>query len=128
MKALSPRPAVILIVEDEPLIRLAAAAIAWDAGFIALEVSNADEAITILQTRDDIRLVFTDVDMPGSMNGLHLARVIREKWPAIRLLVVSGKVLPGGSELPAGARFFPKPYGDGQIHAAMTDLIGPAVQ
>jgi CheY-like chemotaxis protein len=79
--------------------------------------SNADEAIVILETQLDIRLVFTDIDMPGSMNGMKLAAAVRERWPPIHLVITSGKPLP--SELPARAVFIPKPYFGGNVVEVM---------
>jgi CheY-like chemotaxis protein len=80
---------VILVVEDEVLVRMMAVAIAEDGGFKALSAASADEAIGILESRSDVRLVFTDVNMPGSMNGLRLAHAVRGRWPPIELLVTS---------------------------------------
>ena len=77
---------LILVVEDEFLVRLCAVEIAKGAGFAVIAVATADEAISVLETRDDIRLVFTDVDMPGSMNGLKLAQAVRDRWPPVELL------------------------------------------
>jgi CheY-like chemotaxis protein len=100
----------ILVVEDEPLIRLGLASAVEDAGYAVIEAINADDAIRKLETEGDVRLVVTDVDMPGSMDGIRLAHYVRNRWPPIHLLVISGKigVLPG--ELPLGARFMSKPY------------------
>lgn len=81
----------ILVVEDETLIRMVGAEILEDAGFDVLEAADADEALRILQAHDDVLLLFSDVDMPGSMDGLDLARVVHERWPDIRLLLTSGR-------------------------------------
>src|ERR1019366_2069715 len=78
---------VVLIVEDESLTRLDAVEMAEAAGFAVVEASNADDAIRILESRNDIRIVFTDIDMPGSMDGLKLPRAIRNRWPPIQLIV-----------------------------------------
>lgn len=107
--------ASVLIIEDEPLIRLGAVAIVEDAGFEAVEASNADEAIAILEARKDIQLVFTDVDLPGSMDGIKLAHYIRRRWPPVRIIVASGKAIVSESELPVGSRFFAKPYANHAI-------------
>jgi len=80
---------VILVIEDEVLGRMMAVAIAEDAGFRALSAASADEAISILESRSDVRLVFTDINMPGSMNGLGLAHAVRGRWPPVELLVTS---------------------------------------
>ena len=109
------RKAIVLVVDDNPLIRMGAVDNVVTAGFEALEASNADEAIRILEARPDIHLVFTDVEMPGSMDGLKLAHYIRGRWPPVKLIVVSGKTILDESRLPAEARFFAKPYDDGMI-------------
>src|ERR1700721_2189757 len=96
---------VILIGDDETLIRLAAVQIAEDEGFDVVEAANADEAIEILEGRDDIRVIFTDIHMPGSMDGLKLARAVRDRWPPIKIIVKSGHEYPSEDDLPEGARF-----------------------
>jgi CheY-like chemotaxis protein len=101
---------IVLVVEDEILLRMAAVDLVEEAGFEALEASNADDAILLLEARDDIRIVFTDIDMPGSMDGLKLAAAVRSKWPPIRIIVVSGHRKPQDGELPEGSVFFAKPY------------------
>ena len=117
------RKPVILVVEDNPIVRMSAMHFVADAGFEALEARNADEAIGILEARADIHLVFTDVEMPGAIDGLKLAHYIRDRWPPVRLIVASGKVILEDSHLPLGARFFPKPYDEGTLVAAMSDLL-----
>lgn len=79
-----------MVLEDDFLARLHAVTLVEDADFTAIEASNADEAIAILERRKDIRVVFTDIDMPGSMDGLRLAHVIRKRWPPIEHIVTSG--------------------------------------
>lgn len=115
------RPAV-LIVEDEPLIRSGAAKMVEDAGFEVIEAANADEAIRILESNRDIRVVFTDVQMPGSMDGLKLAHAVRNRWPPIKIIVTSAHELLTEQELPKGARFFAKPYSPFQIGDTLRDL------
>ncbi|WP_373504658.1 response regulator [Aestuariivirga sp.] len=113
----------ILVVEDESLIRMSAVDLTISAGFRAVEAKNADEAIGILEARHDIHLVFTDVDMPGSMDGLKLCHHIRDRWPPVKLLVASGKTVVAESQLPDGAMFFSKPYSNTSIVEAMTRLL-----
>jgi two-component system, response regulator PdtaR len=96
------------------------------AGFEPLEAENADEAIRILEARSDIHLVFTDVGMPGTMDGIKLAHYIRERWPLVKLIVASGKAILDEGHLPAGARFFPKPYSDSTIVGAMMGMLSDA--
>jgi DNA-binding LytR/AlgR family response regulator len=92
------------------------------AGYRALEAFNADEAIAILEARKDIRVVFTDIDMPGSMNGLKLARAIRDRWPPIELILTSGHFDVPQSEVPERGLFFSKPYRDDAIVSALRKL------
>jgi CheY-like chemotaxis protein len=99
-----------MVVEDEPLIRLGLVSAIEDAGYKVVDAANADEAIRKLQVLDDIRLIVTDVDMPGTMDGIRLAHFVRHRWPPIQIVVISGKVGVKPGELPAGARFVSKPY------------------
>ena len=107
MEAIRP---VVLIVEDEFLIRMDAVDMVRGAGFDVVEAENADEAILILEDRRDITVVFTDIQMPGSMDGLKLAAAIRGRWPPIRIVATSGLLNIGTEDLPPGSRFLPKPY------------------
>lgn len=106
----TPSSALVLVVEDEPFVRLEAIATLSDAGFGVIDAANADEAIAILETRRDIRVVLTDIQMPGSMDGLKLAATIRHRWPPISLIVTSGRNLVQQRDLPERGRFLPKPY------------------
>ena len=108
--AFSMSNAVVLVVEDNPLILLSAIDLVETAGFECVGAQSADEAIAILEARMDIRLVFTDVEMPGTMDGAKLAHYIRDRWPPIHLIVASGKAILEESKLPTGSRFFAKPY------------------
>jgi CheY-like chemotaxis protein len=117
---------VILIVDDVPLIRLAAMDLLGDAGFEVLEAGSADEAIGILENRQDIALVLTDVQMPGTMDGIKLSHFIRNRWPPVRLIVVSGKDLIHESLLPEGARFFFKPYDHNKVIDAIVAMLAAA--
>jgi CheY-like chemotaxis protein len=114
---------VVLIVEDEHLLRLSAAKDIEDAGFEVIEAANADEAIRILESRRDIRVVFTDVQMPGSMDGVKLAHAVRNRWPPIKIIVTSGHEFPTEQELPKGVRFFAKPYSPFQIRDAVRECV-----
>lgn len=115
--------AVVLVVEDSTIIRLGAVDLVLDAGYEALEACDADEAIRILESRSDIDLVFTDVQMPGTMDGIKLSHYIRDRWPPVRLIVASGKAILEESSLPEGSRFFSKPYSDHTIADAMARLL-----
>ncbi|GGG22721.1 MULTISPECIES: response regulator [Rhizobium] len=105
----------VLVVEDEPLVRMFAVAFVEDAGFDVVEASDANQAIAILEARADIRIVFTDIDMPGSMDGMKLARAVRDRWPSIEIIIVSGHKRPVDSDLRTRAVFFSKPYDVGAV-------------
>ena len=115
--------AVILIVEDELLIRLNAVEMIEVAGFEVLEAASADEAIAILESRLDITVVFTDIQMPGTMDGLKLAAAVRDRWPPIMIVATSGHVKLGLEDLPEGSRFLPKPYSPAEITKTLRELI-----
>ena len=116
---------VVLIVEDELLLRMDAAEVIQSGGFEVLEAANADDAIEILEARPDITVVFTDIQMPGSMDGLKLARAVRGRWPPIKIVATSGLVDVGEKDLPEGGRFLPKPYHARQLAALLRELTEP---
>ena len=117
------RRAVVLVVEDEPLMLIDAVDLVTEAGFEAIGAKNADEAIRILESRDDIRIVFTDVNMPGSMDGIKLAHAVRHRWPPIEIIVTSGLTLANVEDLlPERGVFFPKPYTPAQVASALHRL------
>jgi CheY-like chemotaxis protein len=117
---------VVLIVEDEFLLRLDAANMIGAAGFEVVEAANADEAIEILEARRDITVVFTDIQMPGSMDGLKLARAVRGRWPPIKIVATSGHFNVGETDLPEGGRFLRKPYSPGQVTGVLRELMAGA--
>ena len=101
---------LVLIVEDEPLLRLHAVSLIEDAGFMTCEAGSADEAIALLETTPAIAIVFSDIDLPGDMDGLRLAAAIRKRWPPVELILTSGHVVVDPADLPARGHFFSKPY------------------
>jgi CheY-like chemotaxis protein len=113
---------VVLVVEDEPILRMMAVDIVEAAGLESAEASNADQAIAILEARSDIRIVFSDVDMPGSMDGRKLAACIFGRWPPIRLILTSGLFRLAEMSLPPGAVFFAKPYDRTAVMAKMRQM------
>ena len=117
----SSKTPVVLIVEDEPLVRLDAIRSIENAGFEVIEAANADEAIRVLENRSDIRVVFTDIHMPGSMDGLKLAHAVRNRWPPIKIIVTSGRGQVSEQELPEGGRFIAKPYEATQVIDTIRD-------
>jgi len=103
-------PRVVLIVDDELLIRMTAVDMLEAAGFVTLEAASADEAMDLLEKRPDVSLVFTDIQMPGSMDGLKLVSAIHKRWPPVRLMVTSGRFRANELALPPGVAFIQKPY------------------
>src|SRR5258706_9862413 len=114
----------VLVVEDEMLLRMRAVDIVEDAGFRSVEAVNADEALSILESRSDISLLFTDIQMPGSMDGLKLAHAVHDRWPSIKIILVSGQVKPSDAERPADSRFFGKPLAVEQMIAELQAMVG----
>lgn len=113
---------VVLVVDGDALVRMSAVHIVVDAGYLSLEASSAERAIALLESRSDIRAVFTDINMTGSMDGLKLAHAIRGRWPPIHLIVTSGGNVK--DKLPANSRFVPKPYSAEQVTAALHHMFG----
>lgn len=124
MSATHPRRQIVLVVEDEALVRMVTVEIVELAGYDVIEAADADEAVAILEARSDVVLVVTDVDMPGSMDGLKLAHAVRDRWPPIKLLVVSGQSRLTAAELPVDARFLGKPYSV----AAITEILSSVME
>jgi CheY-like chemotaxis protein len=115
---------VVLVVEDDELLRMCAVEMIEDAGFTVTEAADADAAIVLLENRTDICIIFTDIDMPGSMNGLKLAHAVANRWPPIRIIATSGQLKVGQGDLPEGGRFIPKPYRQHQVIGMLTELAG----
>src|SRR4051794_20326433 len=114
----------VLIVEDEMILRMRAVDIVQDAGFRSVEAVNADQAISILESRSDISILFTDIQMPGSMDGLKLAHAVHDRWPSIKIILVSGQVRPSEAERPVDSRFFGKPLGVEEMIAQLQAMVG----
>lgn len=121
---LSDHQTNVLVVEDEMVLRMRAVDIVEDAGFNAIQATNADQALSILENRSDIALLFSDIQMPGSMDGLKLAHAVHERWPSIKIILVSGQLNPTETERPAEARFFGKPLGVERMIAELQDMVG----
>ena len=123
MQPSARRRPTVLIVEDELLIRMDAIDAIEAAGYDVVEAANADEAIAILEERDDIRVIFTDIDMPGSMDGLKLSHFVRDRWPPVKIIATSGHARISETDLPKGGRFLQKPYTPKQILGTIEQLI-----
>jgi CheY-like chemotaxis protein len=113
---------VVLVVEDEPLLRMMAADIVEEAGMQPVEAADADAAIEILERRTDVRILFSDIRMPGSMDGLKLADAVRTRWPAINIILTSGHCTKADIDSRLADLFFPKPYKFGPLEAALQSL------
>ena len=113
----------VLVVEDEAIIRFTIADDIRDGGFEVLEARDADEALRILRRHADICVLFTDVDMPGSMDGLELTEAVHAGWPDIRIIVTSGKQVPLKGVLPVDSRFMPKPYSPETVLNTIRQLL-----
>ena len=115
--------AVILVVEDEAIIRMSAVDFLEEAGFSVLQASNADIAVQILGSQSDILAVFTDIEMPGSLCGLKLAKAIHDRWPPIHVIGASGRYALSETDLLELARFIRKPYAPTEVLAALGELL-----
>ncbi|WP_336763735.1 response regulator [Asaia sp. VD9] len=114
-----PRAPTVLVVEDEPLQRMSLMDLVEEAGYEVAEASDADQALIILESRPDIRIILADVDMPGSMDGLRLAALVRDRWPPIEIIVTSGRGVPQLTTIPARAMFLPKPLNEERVRDAL---------
>ncbi|MEE2850051.1 MAG: response regulator [Pseudomonadota bacterium] len=112
----------ILVVEDEALIRMFATDIAEEAGYRVIEAVDGGDAMLKLEANPDIGIVFTDIHMPGDLDGLAMAHQAKTRRPSLRFLIVSGHRLPSEVDLPPDSRFIPKPYGVGEIASALGEL------
>jgi two-component system, response regulator PdtaR len=115
--------AAVLVVEDETLIRLWAADLLEENGFSVLEAKDADAALKVLESRSDVKLLFTDVQMPGSLNGMELAREVHARWPHILLVITSGRERPTCAEIPDHGRFVAKPYSGEELLGQVKELL-----
>lgn len=109
----------VLVVEDEAIIRMDLVDFLTEEGFEVFEASNADEAIALLETNDKIQVIFTDVDMPGSMDGLKLSAAVRNRWPPVKIVVASGHRAVALTDLPEGSLFYAKPYDQIELVASL---------
>lgn len=112
----------ILVVEDDGLIRMDLADVLSDSGFDVVEAANADQALALLEAGIPVEAMLTDIDMPGSMNGIKLANLTASRWPECRIIVISGRFSPDQGSLPQGARFLSKPISERQLSVALFEL------
>jgi CheY-like chemotaxis protein len=117
---------VALVVEDEVLLRLHAAGLLEEQGFAVVEAANAAEALNVLQSRNDVRLLFTDIQMPGALDGMDLVREAHARWPRVLLVITSGRMKPPQAEIPDDGRFISKPYRAEELFNEVDDLMREA--
>lgn len=113
---------VVLVVEDEPLLRMNTIDMVEEAGFPTLEAANAKQAIQLLENRPDIRIILSDIDMPPGMNGMALVAMVRRRWPPVAIILVSGHVAAAEVDIPEGGKFFSKPFHPAELVAALERL------
>jgi two-component system, response regulator PdtaR len=117
---------LVLVVEDEPLVRMVAAEGLEDAGFEVLEAESAADALRILDGRSDVGVLFTDVNMPGELDGVDLAKLVHERWPELRIVVTSGKDHLRKAQLPDDGRFVAKPYRTHEVVHLIEEMMSAA--
>jgi CheY-like chemotaxis protein len=117
------RKPLVLVVEDEELLRVYAADLLEDHGFKVIEAENAANALKVLESRDDVRLLFTDIKMPGALDGMDLARQVHARWPHVLLVITSGHKQLSRAEIPDDGRFVAKPYRANELLGQMDDLM-----
>lgn len=115
--------AIALVAEDEPLLRMEAVDLLEDAGFTVLEAANTTQALRHLADTETIELLYTDIEMPGPIDGIDLAREVAARWPQVSIVVCSGRVQPDVSDLPRQARFLPKPVSSALILSALEKAL-----
>jgi CheY-like chemotaxis protein len=114
---------LVLVVEDEPLVRMIATEGLEYEGFPVIEAASAEDALAILSNRNDVGVLFTDVNMPGKIDGVELARMVHERWPALRIVITSGREVVGRSAIPDDGRFVAKPYRTGDVARLIEELV-----
>jgi len=115
----------VLLIDDSITTRAPLGELLRAHGYQVFEAANADQAIKLLEVHQDIRVLFTDIDMPGSMDGLRLAEAVRNRWPPVKIIITSGHVKIRQEELPVDGHFFAKPYDAALVVSAMRNLVGP---
>jgi CheY-like chemotaxis protein len=118
-----PGRPLILVVEDEAIVRMHGCDMLESAGFEVIEAGTADEAVTLLEEHDDVRLIFSDIDMPGSMDGLELAALVHDRWPRIGFLITSGHRRPCGGDLPDEGQFIAKPWQEDRVVGKIRSIL-----
>ena len=117
----------VLLVEDEALLRMDAAEFLAEEGFIVIGSGTGEHAASVIGGHpDDMHILFTDVHLPGTLNGVQLAHLARKRWPSIAILIVSGRTQPSQEDMPPGSRFLPKPYAPHIVIRHLRALVAPS--
>lgn len=112
---------IALVVDDEPLILMDTADMISEKGYSIAEASTADQAYAFLDQHSSLQLLFTDVQMPGELDGFGVARIVAQRWPHIRVVIASGAVVPGPNDLLGNARFISKPFTADLVHDVLRE-------
>ena len=116
--------AAVLVVDDEALVRMYAVDVLRDAGHVVYEAGGADEALELLELHEDIGVLFTDINMPGHLDGLDLARMVHTKRPKVHIILTSGRLRPPAEAIPDDGRFLAKPYAGEAVTSLVSQLVG----
>ena len=127
-QSIKPLRYAVLVVEDDPLLLMDALDLVEEAGLQAYGARDAEEAIALMEQHDDIRILFTDVQMPGTMDGLALARAVRGRWPPVTIMVTSGMIKVTKDDMPENGMFFAKPYPPASIVQALNKIVAEIPQ
>jgi CheY-like chemotaxis protein len=114
---------VVLVVEDEAILRFVVTDMLEGHGYTVVEAATAVDALKVLETRPEVRVLFTDIEMPGKLTGMDLARLVHEHWPHVMLVITSGGTQPEPSEIPDDGRFIAKPYSPDEVSGEIADLL-----
>jgi CheY-like chemotaxis protein len=114
----------ILVVEDDPLVRMYLVSAIEAEGLTAYEAGHADHAILMMEAHADIRVLFTDIEMPGSMDGIRLAHYVRHRWPPVRVFITSGRPRPAAADMPLSSVFLRKPYSPSDLQQIFDAATG----
>lgn len=123
MSAIEANRNAILVVDDDPLLRELLAGILIDEGFVVIEADSAKQALAQLESFPNVKLLLTDIQMPGEVDGLELVRIVRRRWPAVASIVSSGRIRPLREEMPAQVRFIPKPWRANEMLRQVNELL-----
>jgi two-component system, response regulator PdtaR len=123
MTAPSADHPTILVAEDDVLLRLSASELLAESGYTVVEADSAEEALKMMEARNDARLLFTDIQMPPGCDGLELARQVHKRWPNVLLVITLGQVQPTKAEIADHGRFIRKPYRAKELLGEIDELL-----